>query len=456
MINKMVKRSYMFLFSILLIHLFILISLQFTAWPEMVSFPYLINRGFVAYRDMVHAYPPLLINVLAVLYNVFGYNLLVLKIFGWSLILIGDILIFFIVEKLTKKRSLAFLALFGYVLLQPILEGNMVWPDLAIVPFLLLTFILLLKKRYVFAGVAIGLACLTKQTGGLYLVFTILYIVFRERNLRSLVKFLAAPVVMFLILLFSLLTNGAWVEFLNWTIIYPSKYWTKFPGYVQMIPTKRELIILLVLFSPLIILIIREFKKFFKDSVFLLLFGFFVIGVVGVYPRFSFFHFQPALAFLVVLYFYLIRNLNRKFRYFLLIIFALIVVFSLKSLHFGGNRFWDRSDLNFAEVIRHGTRADRPIFLLGLSSSLYTFSNRLPAKPWLDNFGWYFEIPGVQESTIAGWQEDLPEEIFWQTPQSGNWYDIGTYQPKKITDWIVKNYNREKEVEPGVWFWKKK
>src|SRR6266404_752935 len=152
------KKIYWLLLLLLGLHIFILFVLQFTAWPEMVSFPYLINHGFVTYKDMVHAYPPLLVNVLAFLYKLFGYKVIVLKMFGWTTILASDVLIFLIIQKQTKKNNLALIGLSVYIFLQPILEGNMVWPDLFIVPFLLLTFLLFLKKKYLIAGIAIGLA----------------------------------------------------------------------------------------------------------------------------------------------------------------------------------------------------------------------------------------------------------------------------------------------------------
>src|SRR5689334_232483 len=95
-----------FLVLILLgIHLLFLSRLQFTAWPEMVSFPYLINHGFVTYKDMVHAYPPLLVASLAVIYKIFGYKLIALEIFGWVTILVSDIFLFKILKEITKKWS---------------------------------------------------------------------------------------------------------------------------------------------------------------------------------------------------------------------------------------------------------------------------------------------------------------------------------------------------------------
>jgi 4-amino-4-deoxy-L-arabinose transferase-like glycosyltransferase len=447
-----VRKYTLIFFCILGFHLLILSQLQFTAWPEMVSFPYLINHGFILYEDAIHAYPSLLVSILSVLYKLFGYKLIVLKFFGWISILTSDVLIFIIINKLTKEK-LAVYGVLVYVILQPILEGNMVWPDLFIVPFLLLTFLLLFKGKYFFAGIAIGLAILTKQTGVLFLTISGIWLLAYERkNLKNILNYVLGVLVIVLPFLVILLRQNAMSDFINWTIIYPSKYWTKFPGYVQLSPTLRENLILLVLLLPLAILILKSSKKIFSDKMFLLLFSFLVAGIIGVYPRFSFFHFQSALVFLVILIFYL----SKIFKFWLLVIPICVLILSFKSLQFSQSRFWTNEDINLGQIIEKETVQGKPIYLLGLSSQLYVFSNRLPNKLWLDNFGWYLEIPGVQQQVVNSFTNNPPSVIFWRTPDSGNWYDIGVYQPKMITDWIKKNYYIKMEVQKGIWEWVKR
>ncbi len=403
------KKTIILLCVFLGLHILILSRLQFTAWPEMVSFPYLINHGFVTYRDMVHAYPPLLISTLSVLYKIFGYKILVLKIFGWSSILVSDLLIFQIILKITKKQNTALFGVLIYVILQPILEGNMVWPDLFIVPFLLLTFLLLIHKKYFWSGVAIGLAFLTKQTAALYIVLGISYIALTERNLRKIINFTIGGLVVGIPFLLNLISQKSLVDFVNWTIVYPSKYWTKFPGYVQLSPTLRENLILLTLIAPFAFLILKASRKIFADKNFLILFGFLICGIVGVYPRFSFFHFQGALAFLIILYLYLVKN-----KYILLIPVFLILIFQHNQINLKGDRFWSQSDLDLAQIIENDSIINKPIYLLGVPSQYYVFANRLPNTPWLDGFGWYLEIPGIQEKIIKDFDQNQPSTIFWE------------------------------------------
>ncbi len=241
------------LFLLLILHLVILFKLQFTAWPEMVSFPYFINHGFITYKDMVHAYPPLLINILAVLYKVFGYNVWVLKIFGWLTFLVSDVLIYLIVKKLTKKDNLALTSILIYIVLQPVLDGNMVWPDLTIIPFVLTGLYFLINKKYFWSGVFFVLAVLVKQTGIFYLGVVGIYLLFLDKESKNIVNFSIGSLFIGTIFILDLISRNSFSDFLNWAITYPSKYWTKFPGYVQLRPSLREDLILFILFVPILI-----------------------------------------------------------------------------------------------------------------------------------------------------------------------------------------------------------
>lgn len=449
------KKGFFAVSLTIIFHIFLLSILQFTAWPEMINFPYLINHGFTAYKDMVLAYPPLLVNILALLYKVFGYNVWVLKMFGLTTFLVSDVLIYLILNKLIKKNNIAIVGVFIYAILQSVLDGNMVWPDLILIPFVLTGLLLILNKKYFLSGVALALAVLVKQTGIFYLGFAGIYIFFLDKKVRDAFNFIFGSLIVFALLLFNLISNNSFLDFMNWVIIYPSKYWTKFPGYIQLRPSLREDLVLFVLFIPILVLAIKLRKKITIDKYFLILMGFLICGVIGVYPRFSFFHFQPALSILVVIYVYLFSKTKTKV-YFLLLIPFVVLVSNFKNLQYESVRFWNNGDLFLAKQIERETKKGAPIYLLGLNSNLYAFSDRFPNKPWVDNFGWYLEIAGVQESVVRSFESDPPQAVYWRTADSGNWYDIGAYQPKMITDWILKNYKKKIEIQKGIWEWVRK
>ncbi|KKS65383.1 MAG: hypothetical protein UV33_C0004G0011 [Candidatus Daviesbacteria bacterium GW2011_GWA1_42_6] len=134
-----------FLPVLLLVHLVILSRLTFTAWPEMLFYPYLFLNGFSFYKDFIMPYPPALPLFLSGIYSLFGVTPEVLKITAWILILSTDILLFLILTKVLKSGFLALPFLAIYILLQSFFDGNMLWFDFATTAPLLAALFFILK-----------------------------------------------------------------------------------------------------------------------------------------------------------------------------------------------------------------------------------------------------------------------------------------------------------------------
>src|SRR4030042_6988804 len=83
----------------LLVHLLLLINTRFTLWPEMVVYPYLVNNGFLLYRDIINPYPPFLTYFLTIFSKNVGYNPFSYQIFTWGIILLTDIVIYILSKK---------------------------------------------------------------------------------------------------------------------------------------------------------------------------------------------------------------------------------------------------------------------------------------------------------------------------------------------------------------------
>ena len=434
------KKYYLVILILLGIHLFLLINLKFTVWPEMLSYPYLRNNGYLLYKDMIHPYPPVLAMALSIVYKLFGYKLIALKVFTWLIILANDILIFLISKKLTKSFKFSVLSLAFYVTIQPFLEGNQLWFDLAIVPTVLFSTYYLLQKKYFWSGLFLGAAILTKQTAGLYLIFGMAYIACKEKNFKKVLEFVIGPIILFAILIVRLITEGAILGFFNWTLIYPLTLFSKFQGYVQMALSGHQWLILVLLVIPVIpVLFIRKFS---------LITFYLLLSFIMIYPRFSFFHFQPGLAFIAIFYGVFLSRV--RFFYMLhatyyILLFVLICLPVLKTDWQKEARFWGNEEIKTAGIISQKTNPKDLIYLLGPQSGLYVFSGRLPPKPWTDNYVWYLEIPGIQEGIIKMWKENKPEIVFTNNIQAGNWYDLGTYRPQKIVDGI-----RNEKIETSI------
>ena len=253
------KRKLILLFLLLVLHIFLLVNLRFTAWPEMFSYPYLRNNGFLIYKDMVHPYTPVLTMTLSTLYKLFGYRLIVLKLFTWVLVLINDVLIFLIVKKISKSSKVSLLSVLFYLFTQPFLDGNMLWFDFAISTPLLFSFYFLLKvfdkqsfqkRNLLFTGLFLMVAVLIKQTSGLYFLAVLGYLILKRTKFQKIIPIFIGPLVLGLPLLFRLIQEGALMDFLNWVLIYPARYWTKFPGYVRMDVLQRDVFTLFLILAP--------------------------------------------------------------------------------------------------------------------------------------------------------------------------------------------------------------
>lgn len=451
------KYIYLGVLLILGIQLFLLVNLRFTAWPEMFSYTYLRNNGFLIYKDMIHPYPPLLTMVLGWVYKFFGYHLWVLKVTAWSVALSTSFLVFLVAKQITRRDKPALVSLGVFVFLQPFLEGNMLWFDLAIMPSLLFGLLFLLRRNLFLAGLFLASAVLIKQTTGLYFVFTILYLVFiRKTGFGEVKKIFYGPLLLGIPLVARLIQEGALADFVNWVFIYPLTKWGSITGYVSMEMSVGEVLVILILIAPIIL----KSRELWKNENLKLVLLFFVCALIAVYPRFSFFHFQTATAILAILYAYLLSKIKLTRLTIVYCLVPIVLIFFLVhkpvlALDWGGEpRFYTQEDVALSKLIGDRVAANESVYLLGLHSGLYVLADRLPPKRWTDNFAWYLEISGVQDEVISRWKNNPPEYIVWSTPKPGNPFDLGTYQPHIIVDWIRSSYTKETEIKSGIWVWK--
>lgn len=431
------------------IHVLILSKIQFTAWPEMLSYPYLLNNGFALYRDQALPYQPLLILILSKIYASFGYDLNVLKIFTWIVILINDLLIFLIFKKIINHKILSLVPLTFYVMTQPVFGGNMLWFDLATVPFILGAIYMLISadKKYFYAGILLGLAALIKQQMLVVPAVLLFYLLIRKK-FDSIGKLLIGFLIPWVFIILWVLSRGVLEDYIFWTFTVPFFWYPRFPGYANW-PSNFQIFQTIILFSGSF-LVIKNFKKW-SGTTWILFLSFAVLFLTA-FPRFDYFRMQPTLALFPLLF---APVLDKVKSYILLLTVILFVLISINHISIQKEaRFWKNNDLKLANSMKQYLKVNEITYFLGVPSQQYIFTKTLPPKPWVDNYIWYMEIPGIQDKVVDSFEKEKPKTIFWQPPQSGQWFEIGTYQPQKLVIYIKGSYQKI-DVINGVEVWQK-
>lgn len=440
---------------LILIHLFLLFHFQFTAWPEMFSYPYLLNNGFNLYKDIALPYQPLLPLILANVYNFFGYNLSTLQSFTWFLIILSDVLIFLISLKTFGKKLISLVPLILFIPLQTFSDGNMLWFDLATLPFILsgiLAYVYLNGlKRYFWLGFFLSAAFFIKQQTGISILFLVIAFLYKK-YFRELLFFFLGSIPLIIFVSFYIFSNRIISDYIFWTFTVPLYWYPKFPGYTNL-PQYKDLIIILLIFLPGIYLTRRSIEKNddrFYISSFLLLGAF-----ASAFPRFEYFRFQPAIALYIVVLILVLSKTRQRIVLLIPIVLASVLLLknNLSALD-QPVRFYGKKEINLSRSIATISRPNEKIFILNDSSLSYVLSNRLPPKPWVDNYVWYLEIAGMQDKVIQGLINDQPAIVFRKSPLAGNRYDLGTYEPKSIVYYIEQNYRKSGMID-DIEIWKK-
>ena len=204
---------------LIIVHILILTQLQFTAWPEMFSYSYLINNDFLLYKDIGLPYQPFLPLALAGIFKIFGFELFVLKAVTWLVILSIDLLIFITSIKIIGRKFLSLLPLGIYILIQPLTSGNMLWFDLGLTPFILLSLLSLvfLKdfKQWFFCGLFLSVAIFIKQQAALIFIPLIVYLVLKER--KNILSFFLGALIPSLFVAGYVSMNNLWRDYFFWT-----------------------------------------------------------------------------------------------------------------------------------------------------------------------------------------------------------------------------------------------
>jgi hypothetical protein len=440
----MKRRNKIFLFGIIALQIFLLLDLKFTAWPEMTLWPYLITRGWLPYHDITIAHTPLLLLKLAVFYKIFGVGIMQLKIFTWILILALDFLVFWIAKKLSSSKT-ALITLSSFVIWQIFFDGNGLWFDLFMGMIILISYYFVKRKNYLMAGIFWVLAFISKQTAIWFLLPIGLEMVQgTERKIQPFKRFIIGVLVVSFLFVLILWLLGVLPDFYNWAINFGIFILPKAQGQVQL-PDIKNLIVCVFPFLIFIPLLWKTGKR----NINLLVWA--ITGSFGAYPRFEYFHFQPAIPFLAMATGLFLSDgvLKGKF------VRVFIILYILGSLYlFGGyfmrnfnegTRFYEIDVQDIASYIKSNTNHDDKIFIINWWDNIYALSDRLPAiDPWVPQLSWYTETPGIQEKMVGDLSISKPDLIILNPySESG----LSAYIPEKVYNYVLQNYELKNTID---------
>jgi len=405
------KSRKLWLIILVSFHLFLLINLRFTAWPEMILYPWLQSQGFKLYQDIINPYTPGLLLTLFSWFKLVGFSLLNLKLLTWLTIIVIDLLIF----------SIAGLpALIFFILLQPIFDGNGLWFDLFLTPILLLAY----KYRSPFF---ISLAFFIKQSA------VYLFILFFKKLPRLIFFTFFFAFIFGLIFYFQDILK----DHLFWSYQYPFFKLPFLPGHKDW----GSLNLWLLSLFPFVLLFAYRFSQTKKlnwlldkkDPA-----PWVLLTFLFVFPRFELFHLQPALAFLALFFAKTLcysdhphchsehsRGISRacephirgrsfgRLRMTVLLAPYLILVWhrQIKLFWHQPTRFFEPEIFQTATQIKSEIN-DQSIFLYQAPDQLYYLLNTQLNKPWAAQFSWYLSVPQLSQRIINSLDQNPPQYCF--------------------------------------------
>ena len=432
-------------FLALAFHLFLLLGLGFTAWPEMLAWPYLILKGWLPYRDIAIAHTPLLLADLTVFNKIFGVGLWQLKAYTWILILISDYFVYFVARRFWDKKT-TLVALLFYIPFQLFYEGNGLWFDLALAPLVLAAYYSLKKENYLWAGVWLGVSIMTKQTAIWFLV-PAAWMVYSKKSSELLSRltlflegFFTAVVPVFLLAsILKILPN-----LIEWTVNFGIFYLPKAPGQI-LLPTFRQLASSFFPFLILLPIILQKERKYLEVAVWAL------VGVLGVYPRFELFHFQPAIPFLAIGAATIYSRAPKKVSVnwstiilwgYLVLTLVLVGKFVIREWKMG-DRFFDPDVLQVSSLIINYQPST--VFILNYWDSIYALSGTIPAtKPLVPYLPWYLEYKNLKGQIAKDLILNKPDIIVKGIYQESG---LGSYKVTEIDALIARYYHSQDQID---------
>ncbi len=311
------------------------------------------------------------------------------------------------------------------------------------------------KREYFWSGIFFSLAILVKQTAFWFILPIGFSFFFLKRfKIQSIKKFLIGLVIPLFLFLIYLVGTRTFEDFYYWAVRFGIGYLPRAPGQIDF-PGIKEFFSLGVPYGLSLLalfLILKEKIKEKKLLVLLLVWCFF--GLLGVYPRWGYVHFQPSLPFLAIISGFCIswiRDYYKKlpkywwFYFFFVLLGTIYLQTRFYWLHWQKpDRFFEEETLQTASWLREETEDNERIFILNSWDHLYALSKTLPAvSPWVPTLSWYMEYSGVQGGIVVDLEREKPELVVFEPYKEKG---LGSYRPEEIDNYLNENYTLDEIV----------
>lgn len=435
------KKTELTLFGVIILFIILWSNTQFSYWPEMMLWPYLMLNHWLPYRDIAIAHSPYLPTLLSGIFALFGSSLLVLKIFSWAVVIFTALLVYIVAKKVLNP-ALALSSSLVYLVLEYRYEGNGLWFDILLAPSLLLTYLFLKQKKYFLTGVFLAISFFIKQTAFWFFIpFSIIFFLHKPTP-RSISSLIFGALLVTFVTILAITLFDIFPHYLNWAIrfgifILPKSTPKLVSGLIQLVSC---------LWPFLIGLLIPLSKAKNNRVIALELFSLSTFASFGAFPRWELFHFQPALPFLSLAIVCIIFSLSYKHLVSKVAIslyagvFLIIFFLHFRNIWRAPDRFLEPEIASALLYTQAHTKPGDTIFVLNWWDSLYTITNRLPPKPWIPQLPQYLSVSNNEDILVSALVNDPPKMVLFKK------YESNSYVPTKLVKYIYSHYHPEIEV----------
>lgn len=433
----------LFLFLLVFIHILLVSKSYFFPYPEIFIDPYLVQKGFVPYREILDQHLPSLLMMPINFYTLGIKTPEAAKVFLAAIVTVNHLLIFLLVKRLSSKVVKLPVGNIFYFLLQPLFDGGVFWLDTILTPFLLASVLFLIRYlknnnfcNLILSGFFLGLCIYIRQVYLLLFVLVVVGVYLKTKSLGKTFCFFLVCLVPTLITLSWISFNGLIKDFLFWTVEFNVNYYA---AMAAKLPKPSEFFKIFLLLFPLLFLQLKKLRNLELATPFI----FALFSVPLVFPRFELVHLQPLVPMVIVMSSLIYNSLNNKRTkliltsyLFILLVFSLLVYKrSLGSFIY----FFDPVTRETGERVNAITSKEDKIFIIGAQTIIYPIADRVPpGRVYVVPVPW--TLIAVEDRILRGLLLDPPTIIVRDQTAEVDGKKIINYA-KKINSFINENYS---------------